>query len=504
MGTKTKVAVIGRGLMALVLAAGLTACETGGRRPGPVVVPDIPAQPLQPQPVATRAIAAVVMQAGGQTPAAGLDAKLADAVTGQAFRCAVDPCRTNADGYVLFDPVTMGAEAVLELTGQGWVSGRFAFKVTEAMVDVQVAAVQEKPPAAPEATEDEIHNIRANFCNLLDPKGRGAMFTPFYISLGQEDRLAWLKTQVAAGSNHVVMSPRISYPGSPFPSRDIYSQPDVFAAYVREVMAFPGANGKGLTPILILDDGELGIRDRIRQFWPGIRQALGDDARRVIVVPGWELVASSQATSADLSYALKELRAEAWPHIWVHLSPRRGAGSSNPGQPDDPWRVWSWPVRNPDGSLIMEDDGEGGQRVKMEDGRGIGAAAEADKLAHPDPLGKWGGAESAFWKMEGGEVAEGFLYQSEAVRPDDDRCDAARADCWANRWEDMVLRFGTGFHGWRVMFLAYFEGPAYHFFRQPTAEMSAFAVRIADQARAMCDKYRVACGYGNGIPAGIR
>jgi len=504
----TKRQVIAAGMMALAIAA--AGCATGGSsRPVVPVGPVVPIAPSHPEvvPVATRAIAAVVMQAGSQTPAAGLDAKLTDAGTGQAFHCQVDPCRTNQDGFVLFDPVTIGADVVLELTGQGWVAGRFTFTLTATQSDVQVAAVREVPPAAPAANSDELHNVQANFCNLPapGPTGKGApMFTVFYISLGQEDRQAWLKAQAAAGATHFVLSPQAGYPGAAFADRNLYDQPDVFAAYIREVMAAPGANGKGFTPIIILDGGEPGIRDRITRFWPGIRAALGADADRVLVVPGWELVNASAATSADLSFALKELGREGWPHIWVHLSPRRGAGSSNPGESDDPWRMWSWPVRNADGSLVMEDDGQGGQRVKFDTGRGIGDAAEADKLAHPDPMGTWGGAESPFWKMAGGELAEGLLYQSEAVRGNDDQCDAARADCWKNRWEDIVPRLAAGMNGWRILGggkqvgLVFFEGPAYYFFRGQTD--MAFAVRIANQARAMCDKYRVVCGFGNGIP----
>lgn len=300
------------------------------------------------------------------------------------------------------------------------------------------------PPLPPRPSDPELHHVLANFCNLTDSKGR-VVFTAMTAGLPAEDRAEWLRLQVAAGSTHVAVSPRGGYPGSPIPAFDLYGQPDAFAAIVREIMATPGANGKALTPILILDDGVVGFRDRVQRFWPGIRSALGDDADRVLVVPGWELVKASEVTSAEYSFALEYLHAQGWPHIWAHLSPGRAAASSNPVEPDDPWQ----------------------------------------------------GAEADMWKTHGGQYVEGLLYQSEALRPNDDTCDPADDGCWLNRWEDVVPRLGTGMNGWRVMYLTFFEGPAYYYYRGQAD--TAFALRVSRRALALCQRYGVTCGLGNGV-----
>ena len=176
------------------------------------------------------------------------------------------------------------------------------------------------------------------------------------------------------------------------------------------------------------------------------REALGDDEKDCIVVPGWELIRASDATSADFSYALEKLHHDGWSHIWAHLSPGRAAFSSNPIERDDPWQ----------------------------------------------------GGESECWKTHGGQYVEGLLYQSEAVRPDDDKCDPANDDCWLNRWEDVVPRLGAGMNGWRIVHLCYFEGPAYYYYRRQSD--SAFARRIATAAKKLATKYGVTIGFGNGLP----
>lgn len=311
------------------------------------------------------------------------------------------------------------------------------------LVSWALIAAQASGPVAP-ATDADLHNVRANFCNLIDAKGR-VIFTPFAISLSRAERDDWWQRQRDAGSTHTVLSPTISYPGSPISGRDYYAEPDLFAAYVSEALNTRSANGRAFTPILILDHGGAGLRDRIDRFWPGIRASLGDDAARVIVVPGWELIAG-QATSAELSYAIGQLHALGFPHIWMHFSPDRASGASRPLEADDPWR----------------------------------------------------GDLPSFWTTGTGLHVEGLLWQSHAVKPDDDRCDPASDACWLKSWAEVVSRVGKGSHGWRAVHLAYFEGPAFHFYRGQSD--AAFARRIALKAKAVCDKLGVACGFGNGVP----
>ncbi len=394
----------------------------------PEVIPDPPVV-VEP---AVRNIGVVVLNTYGD-PLVGAEVTLGD---------VKQP--TDAQGYTLFFAIPEAAGVVrIEITAKGYRSTAREEEIGAGHVHLSPFTLIAEAP-----TEEEVHAVKTNFCNLRDALGRVA-FSPFYISLPYAERMMWLKDQARNGSTHFVLSPSIAYPGSPIGSRDLYEWPKDFAYFVREVMATPSASGKGFTPILILDGGDPGIVERINKNWQGLRDALGDEAERLLVVSGWELVNSSPTTSEELSYSLKVLGWQKWPHIWVHLGPGRASGASHPLEGDDPWQ----------------------------------------------------GGESIFWKIEGGENAEGFLYQSQAIRDGDEACDPAEAECWLNRWEDVVPRLGNGMNGWRIVHLVYFEGPAYYFFRGQATE--AFAREAATQAMQMCRKYNVTCGWGNGRPWGV-
>jgi hypothetical protein len=396
-------------------------------------------EPPTPTLTAMRAIAVVITANG--VPMTGAAVTLTDADSGTVYDCGA--CVTDRDGYAVWLVVPIGHTVVGTATRDGYVAGQWRATLEATTADWTIALAPIAPPAP---TDDELHHVLANFCNLRDAQGR-VIFTADYAGLDDATRADWRRRLVAAGSTHLVVSPSGGgYPGTPFTPFDLRGDPARFAVIVREILATTGANGKALTPILILDGGEPGFRDRVRADWPGIRQALGADVERVLVVPGWELVKASDATSADYAFALTFLHDQGWPHIWAHLSPGRASASSNPIEADDPWQ----------------------------------------------------GAESGMWKSHGGEFVEGLLYQSEAVRPNDDRCDPADDGCWLNRWEDVVPRIGAGMNGWRIIHLAYFEGPAYYYYRGQSDD--AFARRIATAAQSICQKYNVRCGFGNGLP----
>lgn len=408
-------------------AVGLLVSCRGISLPPEVVTPPPPV--VEPAPL--RNVAVVALNVYGD-PLVG-----AEITVGDVRKVA------DQDGYALFFDLPDEEMVVrVEITATGYLATAREETIGKGHVQMSPFTLLAIPP-----TEEEIHNVQAMFCNLRDVQGR-VMFTPFYISLPYAERMMWLKESARKGATHFVLSPSIAYPGSPIGSRDLYEWPKDFAYFVREAMAAPSASGKGFTPILILDGGDPGIVERINKNWQGLRDALGDEAERIIVVSGWELVNASPTTSAELSYSLKVLGWQKWPHIWVHLGPGRASGASHPLEGDDPWQ----------------------------------------------------GGESIFWKIEGGENAEGFLYQSQAIRDGDETCDPAEAECWLNRWEDVVPRLGNGMNGWRIVHLVYFEGPAYYFFRGQASE--EFANRAADAAKKMCDKYGVRCGFGNGRPSG--
>ena len=267
------------------------------------------------------------------------------------------------------------------------------------------AAAAAQAAVVPRKNAADLARVRANFCNLRDAGGQ-VIFSPFVATASNAE--AWLAVQVQAGSTHTVLAPRCRYdalnnlPGYP-PAFDWLADPQRCAALVRAVLATRGADGTGITPILMLDDGAPGIRARVDAYWPAIRAAIGGDAADVIVVPGWELVRASSCTSADYSYALEALHAQGWPHIWAHLSVGRASCASNPVEPDDPWQ----------------------------------------------------GAESDCWRSHGGQYVEGLLYQADGNTPDADTAPGNIA--WLDRWNDVVPRIGLGINGWRVMGVAFFE-----------------------------------------------
>lgn len=308
------------------------------------------------------------------------------------------------------------------------------------------------PPTPPWATGERLKTVRANFCNLRDSKQR-SIFTIYVCSLPDHERAEWYDIQRQAGSTHTVLAPDYSYHEGEDqriklpPPRQMLDTPDVFRAYVLEALNTRAADGFGFTPIIMLDEGHANPRDRIDHKWPALIEAIRDLLPYCLICPGWELVKASAWTSADLSYGLKKLKALDVPHIWLHLSIGRAAGSSNPIEADDPWQ----------------------------------------------------GAERDFWLTHGGEHIEGFLYQSQDLRIGDTiACDPNSDECWINRWRDVVPRIGNGMNGWRVMPLVFFEGPAYYFIREEADE--AFAREYARIARDEAAAFGVSIGFGNGIP----
>ena len=316
--------------------------------------------------------------------------------------------------------------------------------------------VYEPPPPPPvlpgdaaRPTQEDVRTYRGNFCNLTDSFGR-AMFDPFISSLTVTERADWFSVHRANGSTHIVLAPDVQYPAytdrTGIQPHSMLAQPATFRAAVVEALNTPSASGRGFVPVIFLDEGGRDPRQRIDTFWRPLLDAIKDLLPYCIVVPGWELVTASFWSSADLSYAMKWLGAYGVPHLWVHLSKGRGAGSSNPLEADDPW--------------------QGGERM--------------------------------FWFQHGGEFVEGFLFQSWEVEDGGVLCDINADDCWSNRWMDVVPRVGRGMNGWRVMPLVLFEGPAYWFTRGRCSSVTARD--WATEAKRLAEADGVTVGFGNGLP----
>lgn len=340
-----------------------------------------------------------------------------------------------------------------------------------------------KPPVPARATGEAWWDVRANFCNLADESGK-PQFTVFLISLDAPTRQQWYQRQRDAGSTHLVLSPQANYPGAPWPSRDLYADAKTFVDVVQEAIETPAADGFGFRPILILDGGERAPRPRIAANWPPIVEELR--ARGLLdyvkVVPGWELITASDWRSADLSYGLELLHSLGVPHLWLHLSPGRAVGSSHVG--DGP--VASTPPAGAECGDPYDHVDADGHTEKW--------------CSYHDVDDPWKGAEGRFWYDHGAQYLEGFLYEAKNVdeREDVANCDVKNPDCWLSRWDDVVPRTGAGMNGWRVVRTVLFETVAYgawHGHGSPE-----YARDVATAGKALCDRYGVKCGFGNGLP----
>jgi len=303
------------------------------------------------------------------------------------------------------------------------------------------------PVTPPLPSRDDMLNVAGNFCNVLDSRGV-CIFSAFLPQAETEGLYDdWMAKLVAAGSTHVVVSPECAYNAymTPF---DWRGQPERFAALVLKIANTVGANGKAITPILFMDNGDPNPLPRLRQYWPGLFAALRANGvlSRCIVVPAWEPVIGGY-TSYDMSQSMLLLHDLAPEAIMAwHGSPTRWVGSSNPVEPDDPWQ----------------------------------------------------GAEKDFYKSHGGEFIDLVLYQAQADAVVFPNCDASQANCWLNRWMDGVLRVGGGLNGWRVIPLCLAEGPAYLAIRGHATpeEARVWATAGRDEARTA----GVTVSFMNGLP----
>lgn len=326
---------------------------------------------------------------------------------------------------------------------------------------VVVPPVIVAPPApvvAARPTRADILNVQTNFCNLLDAAGN-VMFTPMITGANDAQYADWMTRLREAGSTHIIMGPFTPgpvYPGVAWDNPDLEADTARLRAFIIKVLETPSANGRGFVPVIFLDGGGRAPRERIDRVWPRLARALEGLHQYLLVLPAWEPVIGDWS-SAEVSYGLTRAH-ELFPQsvLGYHGSPKRLVGSSNPPEPDDPWRSGEAEFYQ----------AFGGQHIEV-----------------------------AFYQTEHGrDIYAGYCDPGDLLSgtPEQDRC-------WLNRWQDYVARIGAGLRGWRKLpQLVAFETVAYEFFRrQATSEQARM---VADAMKRVCDKFAVTCGYGNGLP----
>ena len=340
--------------------------------------------------------------------------------------------------------------------------------------------------AAPGAGQSGVTDVRANFCNLRDSRGR-VVFTPFIASLPPVERAEWYRILRDAGSTHIVLAPRYRYEGSTIPGRDMRRTPAAFRAVLEEALRTPSADGKGFRPIVMWAD----TPDEIDRDWPGLMGAVRDLGDRIICVPSWE----PAWRAADIARAIVRMRGLLGPdaHLFFHPLPGRATGASDLGVGE---------ARHTPRGAKWRDLRDPGRP-------GLGRYYEDD-----DP---WEGDAAGFWSNGPGRELEGVLFQTVHGRGVTIPCGRSLRDelglrypddCWAGAWDETVARLGAGVEsdaygrpvsrGSRRVTVVLFETVAYDYFRGLVD--SDAARRVATDGAKICATWGVACGFGNGLP----
>lgn len=337
-------------------------------------------------------------------------------------------------------------------------------------------------------TLGELLRVRGNFCNLRESgphfdaetgrliPGKGLVYDPALPAVWAHDYprfQRWIELHRQADTTHLVIGPFHGgniYPGVGVENPDFLNDPLALLAFVETLTETPAADGKGFRLIVQLDGGNPNPRPRIAREWPVILTALSGIDASCIVSPGWELIKASDWTSADFAYALQWLAEYRKAHgsrwlIGAHMSPGRSAFSSNPVEPDDPWR----------------------------------------------------GAEAECWTSHGGERIDVCLFQAIPPRVGDNPeqcvlsftdggvqlvCAQHGRDCWLDRTWDSLLRLGAGRRGWRQVPWVLFEHAAYPSWHE--GARPEWARQTASQVQALAQSLGIEVGFCNGLPLEAR
>lgn len=417
--------------------------------------------------------------------------------------------RVAADGLAQIDVPESTVRAAMSVSAVGYDSLDLMADLQANFVEVQLEATRRPVVRRTGAAMDL---VKAAFGGLYDSDGT-ILYTPATsgaMATGRFDD--WARVQTAHGCTHWLTGPYeggVIYPGYAFECPNLLADPPALRAHFERILDTPAADGIGYGLIVMLDSGGPDPLPRIRQSWPIIRRALEGLKASVLLCPGYEVVVGDWH-SWELDEAMK-LGNELFPveEGWVwgfHGSPGNGVGSRGGDRSRDPWRKWTWPVRS--GAGFLTSKGEYTDDPNKADyiyGPGIGTSAEADKRDHPDPLGKWEGAENEFYLVGTGRMFTHLFFQldrNDALLNLCDFRDETPGRCPYNRLKDFVERPGLGARGWRKMHVSAIETIVWYQFHEPERfkSMPGLARRVAAHCQAIGDAFGVPIGHGNGLP----
>ena len=294
-----------------------------------------------------------------------------------------------------------------------------------------------KPPIPKPTRASLAEPIKANFCGKDTPWGTKNfdIFLPCYTA---EQRLLLYQDKLADGLNTLVLSVEGDYHGlNPF---DFTKDFDSLKNLILEVQA------AGLNVILFMASGDTGSDEGIETYFGGLLRYLCavPDLR---IVPAFEPVVGGWSSNrlSDAMVTIGNYLQPGW-ELWVHLSPTRASGSSNPVESTDPWQ----------------------------------------------------GDEAGFFRSDGGQFVTGLLYQTEhgsaLTNPPShpNLPDYPNYPGYLGRLYEISIRALVGGRGWRKTRVCVFETIAYDYFNNNLSP--DYAKEVVKQCKAL--------GYtdfGNGI-----
>lgn len=321
---------------------------------------------------------------------------------------------------------------------------------------------------------------RGNICGMRDSDG-DVIFDGDIPGVPQSKRLDWYARKRAAGLYDVVLAAKGGY--DPRWKFDYTRNPAKLLELWRE------ATAQGFRVTWFLSSGDSHTAGDIDDYFGTLIDALAETHLKAFWTPAWEPVPGGW-TSADLNHALQVMTAHlpAGAVIAVHLGDTRPTFNSNPVEPDDPWRVWSWGVLDDKGELRVQ------------------GTCDNDRCRSEHPVGRWDGREPDAWSLRSGYNGVPtfgwrvgmLLYQTESggpllrARDYPDRTYPEHPGYLARLYE-ISIRTLTGGRGWRPARVVLFESIAWDYYNGYATE--ADGARIAAEVAALGFTE-----FGNGLP----